>query len=127
MKSIHECIATLSTGDARSALYYLSRYLKQAAHFKNYRKDVFEDTQRSAPSEVIRQTTRELITLIEDAEGKRADDFDNPTYSKWAILVRKIENGLDPELTASDLARARKFLDEFDLPGSGDGRRGSGA
>ena len=119
MKSIHERIATLNTGNARSALYYLSRYLKQAAHFKDYRKDIFEDTQRSAPSEVIRQTTFELIKLIEDAEGKLAYDFDDLTYSKWARFVRKIENGLDPELTESDLARARKFLDEFDLPNSG--------
>lgn len=118
MNSLQERVATLSTRDARSALYYLSRYLKQAAHFKDYRKDVFEDTHRSAPSEAIRQTTLELIKLIEDAEGKAASEFDDTTYSRWAALVRRVENDLDPELTESDFERARKFLDEFGLPNS---------
>ena len=118
MNSIQEHVAALSTGDARSALYYLSRYLKQAAHFKDYRKDVFEDTQLSAPSEAIRRSTLEMIKFIEDCEGRPASDFDDPTYAKWANLVQKIESGLDPELTESDIARARRFLDEFGLPNS---------
>ena len=118
MNSIQEYVAALNIGDARSALYYLSRYLKQAAHFKDYRKDIFEDTQRSAPSEAVRQSTFELIKFIEDREGRPASDFDDPTYARWASLVQKIESRLDPELTELDLARARRFLDEFGLPTS---------
>jgi hypothetical protein len=116
MNSLQQRVATLSTSNARSTLYYLSRYLKQAAHFKDYRKNVFEDTHRSAPSEAIRQTTLVLIKFIEDTEGKTASAFDDATYSRWAALVRRTENALDPELTESDFARARRFLDEFGLP-----------
>lgn len=119
MKSIQEHVAALSTSDGRSALYYLSRYLKQAAHFKDYRKDIFEDTQRSAPSEAVRQSTFEMISFIEDTEGMPASDFDDPTYVRWANLVQRIESSLDPELTESDIARAKRFLDEFGLPSSG--------
>nr|WP_315495344.1 hypothetical protein [uncultured Rhodoferax sp.] len=118
MKSIQENVAALSISDARSALYYLSRHLKQASHFKDYRKDVFEDTQRSAPSQAVRQATLEMIKFIEECEGMPASNFDDPTYTKWASFVQKVENSLDPELTESDLARARKFLDEFGLPNS---------
>jgi hypothetical protein len=115
MNSIQDKVAALTTGNARSALYYLSRYLKQAAHFNAYRKDVFEDTERSAPSKVVRQATLEMIRSIEDAEGIPASAFDDQTYRRWAARVREIENALDPELTETDLARARKFLDEFGL------------
>lgn len=118
MNSIQEHIAALSTSDARSALYYLSRYLKQAAYFKDYRKDIFEDTQRSAPSEAVRQSTCEMMKFIEEREEMPAAQFDDSTYAKWANLVRKTENGLDPELTDSDLARAKLFLDEFGIPRS---------
>ena len=116
MSSIQDKVAALTTCNARSALYYLSRYLKQAAHFKAYRKDVFEDTESSVPGKVVRQATLEMIRSIEDAEGIPASAFDHQTYVRWAAHVREIENSLDPELTESDLARARKFLDEFGLP-----------
>lgn len=118
MKSIRDRVSALTTSDARSALYYLSRYLKQAAHFKDYRKDVFEDTERSSPSEGVRRATIEMIKFIEDVEGISASAFDDPTYMRWSTHVREIESGLDPEMTESDLARAKKFLDEFGLPES---------
>ena len=77
---------------------------------------MFEDTERSAPSKAVRKATLEMIRSIEDVEGIPASAFDDQTYGRWAAHVREIENGLDPELTESDLARARKFLDEFGLP-----------
>jgi hypothetical protein len=116
MEILNDFLAPLIKSDARSALYYLSRFLKQAAFFKNYRKDIFEDDARSAPSAEVRSVTLEMIQMIETSEGIAAKDFDETTYSRWASLVRDLEKQLDPELTEDDLARVREFSSNLDLP-----------
>ena len=49
MKDIRAIIATASISDARDALYYVSRYLKQAPSFSEYEKDIYEDGDNSQP------------------------------------------------------------------------------
>ena len=61
MKTLYHLVSTLNASDARSAMYYLSRYLKQAAKFEKYGKDIFEDDKRSAPSDSIRNLTLAMI------------------------------------------------------------------
>ena len=116
MKNLNDFLAHFSRSDARSALYYLSRFLKQAAHFKRYSKDVFEDTARSAPNADVRNVTLAMIEMIEFVEGMAASEFDDATYTRWAAQARKLEAQLDPELTESDLARVRQFSGTLDLP-----------
>lgn len=116
MKLLNDHLMHLTTSDARSALYYLSRYLKQAAFFKSYRKDVFEDDLRSVPSEAVRSATLAMISSIEQFEGTPALKFDDATYSKWMAAVRGIENGLDPDPTEAALQRAREFVNSIEIP-----------
>ena len=116
MESIQPLVSPLEISDARSALYYLSRYLKQAADFHRYSKDIFEDEERSGPTEVIRQATLSMIRFIESTEGQVAAEFDDSTYSKWAAHVTDVENSLDPDATADEIARADEFVQAMSLP-----------
>jgi hypothetical protein len=116
MESLLPLISSLSTSDARSALYYLSRHLKQAALFKAYRKDIFEDEKRSSPSKVVRNATLEMLRYIESVEGKPASKFSDRTYSKWASRIADVESKLDPEASDREAEQARKFVDDMDLP-----------
>lgn len=115
MKNLNDLLTDLSRSEARSALYYLSRFLKQAAFFKQYGKNVFEDTDRSAPSTEVRNVTLAMIDLIERVEGVAASEFNDATYKAWATETRQLERRLDPELTAADLARVQEFSSSLDL------------
>jgi len=59
MKNIEDIVQGHDITDVRAAFYYLSRYLKQADYFDEYKKDFFEDDYQSAPSEVA----KELVNL----------------------------------------------------------------
>lgn len=116
MSRISHLISGMTTGDARSALYYLSRFLKQAAQYENYGKDVFEDEERSYPSENVRATTLRLIDYIVKIESIPASEFDDDTYARWAVEVEEVEGSLDPEASDSELERATEFVNSIDLP-----------
>lgn len=118
MENLSNFLSPLSKSDARSTLYYLSRYLKQAAFFKQYRKYIFEDDALSAPSVKIRYITLAMLRMIESVEGTEAKDFDEQTYFRWAERIKGIERQLDPEPTEEDLVRVREFSRNFDLPNS---------
>jgi hypothetical protein len=117
MKTLNDFLKHLNRSEARSALYYLSRFLKQAAYFRRYSKDIFEDTDRSGPSTDVRNVTLSIIEMIESTEGVAASEFDDATYTRWATQARRLEAQLDPELTESELARVRAFSSSLDLPG----------
>ncbi len=116
MKTIKPLLSTIEVSDARSALYYLSRYLKQATIFEKYQKDIFEDTERSYPTEFVRKLTISLIDFIEHEQGMKASEFDLDTYSLWSDHVTEIEEGLDPEPTPEELERANTFVNAISMP-----------
>ncbi|MGI0014267.1 MAG: hypothetical protein ACREBU_12630 [Nitrososphaera sp.] len=116
MNSIHPLVSHLCVSDGRSALYYLSRYLKQAEQFERYGKDIFVDEERSSPSDEVRKATLSIIRFIEEAEGISAAKFDELTYKKWTDHVAEVEAKLDPVASAAEVERARKFVEDMELP-----------
>ncbi len=116
MKDIYPIISTLSVDDARSSLYYLCRYIKQASIQKVYEKDIFDDDRRSAPSNIARATTLNLIAFIENLEGMTASEFDEDTFHYWIDHTIEIEDRLDPAMTSNEFKRAEEFLNSMPKP-----------
>ena len=117
MESIKNLLVALSPSDARATLYYLSRYLKQAKYYEEYKKDYFEDDYRSYPGEEIRRATLRLKDAIEVQERAPVAAFDESTYFKWAEIIDEIEIALDPETSIEDAERADAFIDSMSDPG----------
>jgi hypothetical protein len=116
MEILSKIISGVSISDARSVLYYLSRYLKQASHYDEYKKDIFEDDSRSYPSEQVRSLTWAAIAVIEEAEGCQIADFEDPTYIKWSEQVDSLESSLDPAPSLNEVAKASEFSESLILP-----------
>lgn len=110
MQTINHLISDLSASDARSTLYYLSRYLKQAARFDEYGKDIFEDDNRSAPSDFVKHRTLSIVSFIEEVEGTTVAKFDDATYRQWAEHAADVESGLQPEASPLEIERAAEFM-----------------
>lgn len=116
MEIISSIISGVSIGDARAVLYYLSRYLKMASHYDEYKKDIFEDDIRSYPNEEIRSLTLVAVTEIEKIENRKVADFDDSTYTKWSDLVDSLESSLDPVPTLEEVEKASAFSESIILP-----------
>lgn len=116
MKTINHLIADLSSSDARSVVYYLSRYLKQVAQFNDYEKDIFQDDGVSEPTELVRSRTLTVIEFIEAAEGTSAAEFSDSIYGKWALHAEDVESALQPEASAKEMERAAEFINAISLP-----------
>ncbi|MGS0544018.1 hypothetical protein HXW87_07725 [Pseudomonas sp. Y5-11] len=116
MKDIRAIIATASISDARDALYYVSRYLKQAPSFSEYEKDIYEDGDNSQPSDEVRELTRALILFIESVAQKHAEDFDDETYMEWFDQIATIEKELEPEPSEEEIIRATDFIEKMLIP-----------
>lgn len=116
MKAIFEIIEKHELSEARSAFYYLSRYLKQAEHYDEYEKDLFVDDFYSAPSEIEKKLTLELIKVIEDASGKRASELTDKEYADWMNVINEIESSLDPAPSTSVIESAEATLANISSP-----------
>lgn len=104
---IWEVLDRVSLEDARACLYYAGRYIKQADHFNKYKKDVFEEEGRSTVTDQVRDLTLRLVGEIEAREGRSADVFDDETVIRLLDEISSVEDGLVPELTEAESARAR--------------------
>lgn len=116
MEEIKKIIEGLSTLEIRSSFYYLGRYLKQADSFADYQKDIFVEDDRSAPSDLVKSITLELIEFIEMKADKNAADFTFEEYLAWIDIIDDIEINLDP-LPDEDLVRkANSEIENFEKP-----------
>lgn len=116
MEILKHIISGISISEARSVLYYLSRYLKQASHYEEYKKDIFEDDSRSYPDEHIKTLTWAAVSEIEKAENCRVADFSDAAYIKWSNLVDSLESSLDPAPSIDEVAIASEFSASMVLP-----------
>lgn len=116
MNIAEKILSGKNIGEARSALYYASRYLKQADHFEQYKKDVFEDSERDYPNQETIDLTWAIISAIESEQGIPATAFDDSTYEKWANEVARWENSLDPAPSPSELEAASNFSISMGMP-----------
>ncbi|SCX31571.1 hypothetical protein [Agrobacterium rosae] len=116
MTSLTNVLAGVTDADARAALYYVGRYVKQARNFRTHNKDVFDDVRRSAPSALVKSLAQGLIAAIEEREGVHAEEF---AFDHMLTILREIaalERELGPDVSDEEAKRAARFFIEFDLP-----------
>jgi hypothetical protein len=116
MKNIRPILVNASPDDARSALYYLNRYLKQAAIFKDYEKDFFADDFKSKPSNEVCDLTNALIRYIENESGRSAATFEDSLYMSWTDHIDDVERELDPDPSGDTVQKAMDFIKSMELP-----------
>lgn len=114
MKDLEKLLEGYSTTEKRSSLYYLSRYVKQAETFEDYKKDIFEDDIDSIPTEAIKSLTINMIELIEKTAMKKASEFNESEFYYWMDKIAEIENDIDPEPNDEQINKALEQLNEFD-------------
>lgn len=115
MTSLDSLLNNVAEADARAALYYVGRYVKQARNFVSYDKDIFDDERRSAPNNAVKSLARILIDAIEEREGLRAEEFE---YDRMLTVIREIaaiERNLGPEISDEEVQRVGEFVTEFNL------------
>ena len=116
MNRIEDVISGYELSDARAAFYYLSRYLKQADYFEEYKKDFFEDGLQSAPSNKAKELTFALISFIENKAEKKASKFSDEEYMEWMKMINNVESKLDPEPSRKVVESAESVIKEMFLP-----------
>lgn len=121
MKIILNIISSLGVSDARAALYYLNRYLKLAPNQEEYEKEIFDEDERSAPTEEVKSTTFALVEHIERAEGRHASEFGDERYHYWIDQISIAEDTLDPEASPDQKANAEAMIRSMELPPTGVG------
>jgi undecaprenyl pyrophosphate synthase len=101
---------------ARAALYYLGRYVKQAEYFEEYGKDIFEDEERSAPNEEVKNLARSMIIALEDREGALASKFSDGVAIRILDEITALEEDLGPEMSDEEAVKAEGFLNALQAP-----------
>lgn len=119
MTTLRILVENHELSDARDAFYYLSRYLKQAAFYDDYQKDIFEDGYSSEPTEVVKQLTMAMIELIETQQKKKAGEFSDEEYIYWMDEINDVESSLDPEPTDDIIEAAESAIDDIFFPSVG--------
>lgn len=116
METIEKILEDYILSEKRSALYYLTRYIKQVKVFKNYEKDIFVDDKNSSPTEKVKALTLNLIDFIEKVANKKAIEFDEKEFFFWMDTIADIEDNLDKEPNETQVQNALKTLDNFESP-----------
>jgi hypothetical protein len=124
MNELKSLVSNTPLAEARSAFYYLGRYLKQAVH-DDYQKDIFDDYPQEELDEDIESVkglTRKLIEFIEHNQGKLAKDFTDKEYSEWMDKIDAAESGLDPLPSTDQIDQAEKIIEELTVPTLGNNK-----
>lgn len=116
MSEISSNLSGVADTDARSALYYLGRYVKQAEYFQAYGKDIFDEEERSAPTEQVKQITLRLIMIIEKRENVSMAHLGTEAVTRILTEITTIEESLGFEASPDDLERAEKFFSSMKIP-----------
>lgn len=122
MNELKSLVLNIPLPEARSAFYYLSRYLKQAAH-DDYQKDIFDDYPQAELGEGAKTLTKQLIEFIEKRQGKLAKDFTDEEYSDWMDKIDAAESGLDPLPSTGQIVQAEKIIKELVIPTLGTSKK----
>jgi hypothetical protein len=116
MADLAEILNGKSREDVVGALYYASRYIKQANHLSKYEKDIFDDDEKSAPSPDVKRLTWEIVGWVEAKEGLRAGDFDSPTLVRVIVYLGQVSKQFGTELSADELRGAQAAIAGMKIP-----------
>ncbi len=116
MIDIRKIIHTVNPYEARAALYYVSRFVKQAGLFHKYEKDIFVDGKYSAPSEQVRDLSHQIISDIEVSLSEQISEMSQDKILTILDHIAVVEAELLPEFSEKQLIDAKKVLDSMMLP-----------
>jgi hypothetical protein len=116
---IRPIIAGAPVNEARAALYYASRYVKQAGSFEQYDKDIFEEDDRSAPNDAVRALTLAVIQFIEKFEELPAAQFSFETVGRILNHIVTVDGALEAPPSNAAQMRAEAALGDMVAPPSG--------
>lgn len=116
MNNLQSIVSNVAVLDARSAFYYLGRYLKQAEFSDEYQKDIFDDGLESSPSEAVKKLTFKLIEFIETSQNKKCFKFSDEEFLHWMDLIDHVESQLDPIPSEELVKLADKSIEELTTP-----------
>jgi len=116
METLKNSLNAYDRFEKRSALYYLTRYIKQAKIFNKYKKDIFIDGLESYHSEKVQNLTLEMIDIIEDVAKKKAIDFTDKEFNYWMDTIAELEDNIDIELSEELTQKALNEILNFKIP-----------
>lgn len=116
MLKISEALGNHSDGVAVSALYYLARYIKQAAHVQQNFKDIFDDEETSAPSEEVRALVDTIVSNIEGTFQKTLKDLTPNELALCMALISDAERARQPTYSEDEINSANAALRSFVEP-----------
>ena len=116
MSTLRAYLDVVGEESARAALYYVSRYVKQASYFDEYGKDIFEDEARSAPSDETKDLARRMIVALEEREGISASEFTDQQVITILDEITALEDELGPAASDEEMARAERFGEAIQTP-----------
>lgn len=116
MNYLRQIIAEYEPSKARAALYYVSRYVKQAEYFDKYKKDIFDDVEESAPTEETWKLSVRMIEAIEEEEDAKVADLPDQRASELLDGLIALEDELVPELSEIDAGNADNFIERMEKP-----------
>lgn len=116
MDELKNILETSDKFEKRSALYYLTRYVKQAKIFHNYKKNIFIDGIESNPSEKVKIVTLKMIEFIEESANKKAVDFSHEEFLYWMDLIAELEDSIDTEPSEDQIQKALNAIQKFETP-----------
>jgi len=116
MEALNKILETYDRFEKRSALYYLTRYIKQAKIFNDYKKDIFIDGIESNPSEKVQHLTLQMIDIVEDIAKKKAIDFTDKEFLYWMDTIAELEDNIDTEPSEEQIQKALNEIRKFEVP-----------
>lgn len=116
MEILNNLLNAYERFEKRSALYYLTRYVKQAKIFNKYKKDIFIDGIESNPSEKIQHLTLKMIDIIEEVAKKKAIDFTDKEFNYWMDTIAELEDNIDTEPSEELTQKAINEILNFKIP-----------
>lgn len=102
--------------DVLGALYYAARYIKQADHLSRYEKDIFDDDERSTPTDKVKQLTWEIVKWVEAQEGMVSGKFDTQTLIRVFALLEDIGSRFETNLSEEELRDAEAAMASLIIP-----------
>ena len=109
----------ISGKDAKTvvdAIYYVGRYIKQADHLSEFEKDIFEDDERSEPTQEVKDLALAIVAAIEAEVGMPAADFDDSTLIDVMDQLAEAEAALTNDLTPDQLKEVEDIIDQMRPP-----------
>jgi hypothetical protein len=116
MSSFSHIVSGRDAKTVVDAIYYVGRYIKQAEHLGELEKDIFEDDERSEPTQEVKDLAWEIIAAVEEEVGMPAAEFDESTLINVMDQLAEAEAALTNDLTPDQLKEVKEVIERMQPP-----------